>query len=751
MATPLSLAATISVCLAGLPGAALATQEADGTLAEVVVTAQKTAESIDKVPISVSVLSGEELASKGVQGYQDLARAVPNVSFTNFGGAGQSNIEIRGVSSQAGSATTGIYLDEVPINIINIYTAGASEPRFFDIDRVEVLRGPQGTIYGSSSMGGTIHFVSAAPDLAKFGGNVHSEVGATKGGGANYEANGVVNLPLAEGVAALRLGGLYRHDSGWIDRVDAAGSRVDSKINDQDSSVVRATLLWKPSDRLTIQPAVFLQRVSSGGNSLVGAELPLYRSPTLVAEKSRDEYAITSVTVGYDLGPAEITAVGGYFWRQDHRLIDGTFYDSGFLGFLFDTPPDQGGIGIGNGAAFATLPAPSQFYTTVNQVHGELRIASKPSAGDRWSWIAGLYYARNRTDLFDNEFIPGFNAQFQSVFGTTPEALLGSGFPNDLVYFANSAFVNEEKAVFGQVSYQATAKLKLTAGLRSEKANSSLDFDTAGFLSSGTPSSHRETDGTATTPRFALAYQATERTLVYASAAKGFRVGGVNRPMPAALCGTEGPVGYDADSLWSYELGTKTRTRGGLQFSAAVFDIRWSRMQQDVVLSSCGFDYKTNTGDAESKGVELEVRQPVGERFVLGLAGNYTSAKMTAGVADLGVVRGDRVPGVPEWTVAADVEYGQPVAGGRGYARLDGQWTGTSQGVIFHDDVDFNRPGYFVLGGRLGFDAGRYQISLFVNNLLDNKKILQRPNVALVEYGLTLPPRTVGLSGSYSF
>ncbi len=271
---------------------------------------------------------------------------MPNLSFSSFGGPGQSNIEIRGVSSQAGSATTGIYLDEVPINILNIYTAGATEPRFFDIDRVEVLRGPQGTIYGSSSMGGTIHFVSNQPELDKFSGNVHSSVGGTQGGSINGEADGVVNLPLVDGRAALRLGALVEHESGWIDR-NVDGDIVDKRINSTNTGVIRATLEWRPTDRLSVTPSAFLQRVTVGGQDLFGLSLPDFQSPTLLPEKGRDEYAITSLTVKYDFGWSDLTSVTGYFWRRDDRDIDGTFYDSVYLGETLQAMYGYGGDAIG--------------------------------------------------------------------------------------------------------------------------------------------------------------------------------------------------------------------------------------------------------------------------------------------------------------------------------------------------------------------------------------------------------------------
>jgi outer membrane receptor protein involved in Fe transport len=263
----------VAALLHGAPRAA----EADGeetALTEVVVTAEKTSEPLSKVPISISVISGQTLEDEHITDYAELSRAVPDLSFSSDGGPGQNNIEIRGISSQAGSATTGIYLDDIPINILNIYTAGATEPRFFDIDRVEVLRGPQGTIYGASSMGGTIHFVSNAPDLNQYHGDVHSSVGGTEDGGINYEGDGVLNVPLVDGKAALRVGALYDHESGYIDRAGPNGGIVASDINNNNTTVIRATLEWRPIDALTITPAVFLQRLDAGGQDVFGLALP---------------------------------------------------------------------------------------------------------------------------------------------------------------------------------------------------------------------------------------------------------------------------------------------------------------------------------------------------------------------------------------------------------------------------------------------------------------------------------------------
>jgi outer membrane receptor protein involved in Fe transport len=738
------------------PGANASVDAPDtGQIDEIVVTAQKTSEPSSKVPISLSAISGATLAEEHITDYADLARAVPNLSYTSFGGPGQSNIEIRGVSSQAGAATTGIYLDDVPINVLNIYTTGATEPHFFDLDRIEVLRGPQGTIYGASSMGGTIHFVSNQPDLSKYSGEVHATVGATQGGGLDYESDGVVNLPIKDGTAALRLGVLYDHESGWIDRAPN-GSVVANDINDYNTTVVRATLRLQPTDALTITPAVFLQRLSAGGQDLFGLSLPQFESPTLVPETSRDEYGVTSLTVGYDFGWSDLTSVTGYFWRQDERNIDGTVYDSEYIGGSL-----QSQFGFG-GAAISALAAPVQFNTGVNQFHQELRLASKPGGADeRWAWIAGLYYSRTRTSLLDNEHIPGFNTTFEATYHDTPLNVLGSAFPDDLVYYALSEFVNTQKAAFGQVTYTVLPGLKLTAGARYEQASESLWFVSAGYFGSGAAPFASSATGSALTPKAVVSYDVAPTTMVYLSAAEGFRDGGINRPVPIPLCSadlaglglTQAPNAYQSDKLWSYELGVKSRQmEESVVLTGALYDIRWNDIQTDIILPTCTFDIKDNIGSAESKGFEGEVDAKLNEHVRVTLGGNYTSAKIVEPVTLLGVEKGDRVPGVPDYSINTSAEYSTPFEfGAKGNVRVNAQWIGTSQGTIIHTDPDFERPSYFVMGASGGLRWPQWNVALFVTNLLNDDKVIQRPNVAGVEYGIRVPPRTYGIGGTYSF
>jgi len=749
--------ASILCMTAALWAPAVATLAAEsgsaGDLSEIIVTAEKTSEPLSKTPISISAVSSATLEEQHITDYADLSRAVPNLSYSSFGGPGQSNIEIRGVASQAGSATTGIYLDDVPINIVNIYTSGATEPRFFDVDRIEVLRGPQGTLYGASSMGGTIHFVSNAPDLNNVSGSVHSWVSDTEGGSLNTEADSSANLPLVDGVAALRVGTLLDHESGWIDR-NADGTIVATKINQVNTAVVRATLDWHPADGLSIEPSVFVQRVRTGGQDTFGLALPDFESPTLVPEKESDEFSVTSLTLKYDFGWSDLTSVTGYFWRVNDRKIDGTYYDSAYIGGYLQQLEGYGG------AEISGLAAPVQFNTNINQINQEVRLASKPAGpDDHWSWLGGLYYSRARTGLLDNEYIPGFNTTFESLYHATPLAVLGATFPNDLVYYAFTEFVNSEEAVFGQTTYELLPGLKLTAGARYEKATEELSFNSLGYFASGAPYSG-STTGYKTTPKGVISYE-IGKTMVYASAAEGYRDGGINRPVPIPLCSadlatlglTQAPPSYKADSLWSYEIGAKSRAlTDSLSMSGSLFDIRWNNIQTDIILPTCTFDIKDNIGSAENRGIEFDITERATSDLKLNVAGNYTDARITEPVTILGVERGDHVPGVPRYQFSTAIDYTHPVLDDvRTHFNLNGQWVGPSQGTIIHNDPDFLRPAYFVMGGNAGLQWRHFDVALFVTNLLDQHKVLQRPNIALVEYGVTVRPRTVGIAGNYSF
>ena len=305
-------------------------------------------------------------------------------------------------------------------------------------------------------------------------------------------------------------------------------------------------------------------------------------------------------------------------------------------------------------------------------------------------------------------------------------------------------------------------RLRLTAGTRYEISQNSLGFTTEGYFGSGPPTGFSgAAKGSATTPKIAASFDASPSTMVYASAAEGFRDGGVNRPVPIPLCTadlalfglTQAPKTYGSDSLWSYELGVKSHAlEDSLVVNTALYDIRWSHIQNNIPLPTCTFNFFDNVGSAEIRGVELELRGRFLERLTATLSGNYTSTKIVEPAPLIGVMKGDHVPGVPDYSIAATIEYTQVlVSGVQGFTRANAHWTGSSQGEILHSDPDFYRPPYVVTGASIGFRRSNYEVSLFVKNLLNENEPIQRTYNASVEYGVTVTPRTYGLSGTYSF
>ncbi|AMP06470.1 TonB-dependent receptor [Collimonas pratensis] len=723
-------------------------------IASVLVTAQKRKEDASKVPLSISVISGEDLQASHINDFSDLTRAVPNVSFSGASGsgAGLSNIEIRGISSAAGSATVGVYLDDVSMTTRNLYSLGSSEPKFFDIDRIEVLRGPQGTLYGASSMGGTIKFISNQPNLKEREASVYSEVSGTAGGGTNYTVNGVVNQPLIPGELALRIGVQTGHQSGYIDQVSpTTGSVIASGINAQDSSVVKLAMKWAPTPQLSITPSVFYQEVNSKDIDASYLDLPKNQTGKLVREPGNDRLLVPSLTINYDLGKADLVSVSSFYQRTFNRTQDGTTVNN--LGSAVpDTPP-------GLAAAIGALPSAVYLQNQVRQFSQELRVASKPydQKVSPFTWLGGVYYANLHTNVTDNEPIFGLNATY-AAFGANPAdpGQLGIAFPNDNSYFSERHYHTEQEALFGELSYYFAPSLHATVGMRYLKATDSLSRNGDDYWNGGPTSSSVSTKSSAFTPKFSLSWEIDPNNTVYTSATEGFRLGGNDRPIPASLCAadfanlgiTEAPTSFKSDKLWSYELGNKSRLLGNrLQVNAALFYIKWNGLQQDVTLPGCGFDYETNVGNASSYGAEFEIKAKPTSNIVLGLSGGYTNATLSSDVPSLHAHAGDPIQGVPKYNATLTGQYNFNLPGDYyGFARAAAHWTGSSHGTLVATDPDYQRPAYSTFDASIGATFDRWELTLFVKNAFNNDKVIQRPNVQSVSEGYRLDPRTIGIS-----
>ncbi len=787
---------------------------AKGKTEEITVTSQKRSENVRKVPLSVTVLSGAQIRAAHIQNFADLTRAVPNLSFSSQAGEGLSTLELRGISSQAGTATVAIYLDDVSLTTRNLPTEGASEPRFLDISRLEVLRGPQSTLYGASALGGTLRYISNQPKMDVFEGNVFSELSGTyHGGGANWDEQGVLNIPLVPGQLVLRVAGETGSDAGYINLIDPAnGATVKAGINSTNFNVARGTLMWTPTDWLTITPSVFFQDFIQHDADAQYLTLPAFQTPKQVAEPGHDRLIVPSFTINADLGFANLIAVTGNYERQFTRTLDSSVYDNlaVYLCNPLDTViqcTDNNGNPVNNAPnglfnALNNRPSATYYSNTVRQWSEEIRLVSKPYVPGEsalpFTWIAGLYYSDEHTTSTDTEFVNGASALFQKygVSSSDPTVILG-GFPggivNDQVYQGITAYDTAQYAVFGEGTYYplGDTSLRLTAGARYQFArdgektfqNYFYDYGSGGL---DTSTGHFYTF----LPKFAISWDVTPQNTIYANASKGFRLGSENRRLTylASQAGNPGTPSYDLnqlgihaaptnfgpDKLWNFEIGDKGRLAGGrINFSADFFYILWSDIQAQVPLVTSGDEFQTNAGSATSYGAEFEIRGRATDDLTLALSGSVVNATFDHGVqvnGNLvnGTFAGEKVPGVPDFNLTSEVKQAFQVNDTiSGFVSVAPSWVGESHGDVVTSNPDYKRPSYITLDATVGIDFGRWEVTLFGRNLTNNNKIVQRPDIQgsaspIYEFsylgvptrnvqGFTLRPLTVGMNAALKF
>jgi iron complex outermembrane receptor protein len=566
----------------------VATSDSDA-LQEVVVTANKRSEDIKDVPISITAISGADLVDRRIQSYDDIARAIPGVNFNSVSGTeGTTNIEIRGVSSTSGSATTGLYIDDVSITTKNFFYDGAAQPRLFDLERLEVLRGPQGTLYGDSSEGGTIRFITPRPDLTKLSGSFTSDYSRTEHGGGNYFEGAVFNVPLIAGVFAVRGSVGYTSDSGFIDHYSNPGESsaatlsqvtpnfelLNRGVNHDNIFMARLTGLIQVSDTLTISPAFFYQRYQYGESDAfyppgqlssidpAGPPIPgLWIQDKETSEPGLDTLVLPSLTINAGLGPVDLTSVTGLFLRQYARQIDGTYYNSAAFASLINAPcpaPGPGVITYPDGSPncdsaqqplvnsiIANLPSAVHLSNHYGQFSQEFRIASPAGAGGALKWVGGLYYENSWIHDVDFQQIPGISTAFTKIFGQPMESTYvntlygptGPGysllFPNDIDEADNRFYDEKQYAAFGQVDYDFLPTLHGSLGGRYARTRETYVSNEIGFYQWPNISPYYQS-GTfsAFTPKASLSYNLTDESNVYTSVAKGFRNGGPTGPIP---------------------------------------------------------------------------------------------------------------------------------------------------------------------------------------------------------------------------
>lgn len=753
------------------------------------MTAQKRTESAKDVPASVSVLGQDELLSHNVTGIEGLTRSTPSISFNAGGsgigvGVGETNIEIRGISSSSGASTAGVYFDDVAVNVDNKNGIGAPAPMLFDLNRVEVLRGPQGTLFGASAEGGAVRYIFNSAKLDELSGQTSGEAGGTYHGGANYQATAIVNLPVIRDVMAIRVDAGFAHQSGWVDNYSLDGDLLRRGVNDNSTTFIRAAATIKPNDAITITPQIIYQEIRSSDTPVFylqdyayfeansGAVPPplstdgLYKQHKQVAEPSKDKIIIPSLNASFSLGAVDLTSVSSYYYRPYDRTTDGTTFDSYIIAvdFLGRPPTDR---------AIATLPSPVYQPVTYRTFSQELRLSSADPQGEKPAlrWLMGLYYSDQSASYSNNDYIPGLGSTFASIYGydiNSPQSPISDPavpnlYANDAVYLENGWYDTKQSAFFGQVDYRVLEKVHASAGLRFTHATSTTEVQQGGFYAIGNFVPFSKSDAfNSTTPKFSLVYDLTDEATAYTSIGKGFRLGGqLYTPLPVGpnnVCSadyhtfglSDNPSSsYGSDSLWSYELGTKGRALGNsLSFNAAGYYVNWRNLQQAIYLPTCGYYDTVNIGNARSYGTELEMHfKPETVRgLTLGVSGGANHATLTSSNNLLTARPGQYIPYSPRWTADASVDYGLPFGDSRrAFASWDFDYTGRSNGTYQATNPNYNNPSYGVMNLTLGADLPTWQVAVFARNLLNNHTIIQSPTINALVEGYAVQPRTIGL------
>jgi outer membrane receptor protein involved in Fe transport len=734
-----------------------ATDAESGALQEIIVTASKRETTLQTTPMSITAATGQDLLNHGISNVEDLALQTPGLAITSQG-PGRTVFTMRGMSPTGGAApTVGYYIDETPVTppseALSVSGKNEIDPNLYDLARAEVLRGPQGTLYGAGSMGGTIRLITNQPKLGTFEASAQAIGSGTEHGGFNYAENGMVNLPLGDKFA-LRLVEGYRFDDGYIDRVvipnfplptnggatrgdvlAATPSRVYSNVNDVETKSVRLTLLGQVTDSFTIKPSIYYQGQFTGGQDSVDVppdNLAHYQ-PFDIAEPQNDEFTIYSFVAKYDGSAFSVQSATALTTRYNSNTMDESETEYSLFGFG------------------ALVPGPSFTNHESRETSEELRVTSSTSGP--FQWLAGAFY-----DKFTDQLRYAENQDaFTPVFGT---GQIFDFYEKDTL---------KQYAFFGEASYKVIDPLTVTLGLRYFH----YDFD---FLQDGAgivvpPISEHvlgEASDQGFNPKVNLSYIPMDGVMYYVTASKGFRPGAPNGPipttnLPGAACGDAlaalglkaAPGTYSPDTVWSYELGGKFDfLQRRLQVDADIYHLNWDNIQQSVVLP-CGFSFTANAGKAQADGAEVEITAKIGAGFSFSQGMSYVDARIVQHSVNTG--SGDRLAGVPEWTLNSSLEYAHPLVGNwQATARLSDQFTARELDPSAEPYPINYRPGFNTVDGRIGAKLDKFSASLFIQNLTDRRAYLgfaptQEATIPSMTRAIPLRPRTAGVDIQWSF
>jgi iron complex outermembrane recepter protein len=769
------------------PGVTLAAEAEEATqpqqMQEVTVTANRREESANKVPISLSAYTQDAMDIKGIKDIDDIARYTPGVKVD----ASQSNqISIRGISSSGGSGTTGIYIDDVPIQVRDLgFNADDALVKIFDLDRVEVLRGPQGTLFGAGSEGGTVRYITTQPSLTKSSIYAKAETSYTQGGAMSYETGVAAGAPIIDGTLGVRASAWYRRDGGWIDRIDPTTlALVDPNANKDDTAVLHLAALWQPNDNLRITPSVFYQHRARNDVTIYWPEYSnpgknQYVSANPTPREEPDNFYLPAVTVQADVGPVTLISTTAYFHRDEISGYDGTLYNLGYYQTLAEDTPyfpllDASGVHLPPGLENYRAPA-----TVTNQQRNfsqEIRLQSNdPKA--RLKWTVGGFYSLDRQFSLEEIHDPQADALFNTLLGEPIAAYFGtpqnpdgsSVLPMGDSYFNRLTSHDRQLAGFGEVNFGLTDTLTLTAGVRISKTTFSIQSLSDGPQNSGPRPGAAQNTETPVTPKAGIQWQMDPNDMFYFTYAKGFRSGGGNPSIPYDPTfqnpgiGCTGdfetfgiknaPATYKSDTVQSFEVGAKNNINNVVRLASSVYYIKWNNIQGNVVPPVCQIQWTDNLGNAVSKGFDIQATVQATSALAIDATFGYTDARYTKNGYPTGaitsgpnapqplVASGDAIGGpngigtgysIPPWTATLGAEYRFNVLEHEAFFRMDYEYAAADKWT--HAALDPNTSQYDPTGFptarqsfaslRTGANVGEWLVSFFVDNLFDENTII---------------------------
>ena len=747
--TPLSLQIGTGLLLSGVASLASAEHPQNATVTDaktldsVTITATKRATRVQDTPLAISAITAETMTDSGIVSVREAAAMVPGLSVQD-NGPGATRLSMRGIYS-SGEATTSLYYDETPVSgsVGTTNDAGGRAPEldFFDVERIEALRGPQGTLYGSGSMGGSLRIIFQKPMLDITEGTLQAAGFTTRTGDPSWSTHLMLNTPLVENVLALRLVAGKSETGGYVDNLRYGQRNVDYKNSDS----ARLALRWQATDALTLDASVLNQKTQAIlSNWSPGAGVD-YGSMAGINIGYEDHTRISNVTLNWDLDWATLTTSSSYFDSTSIYGMDATYlYENLYTQYYRDA------------AAFA--PLQNYYPGTTRNGSNEIRLAS--NRGDRIDWTAGIF-SENRKNALQSQYIQADKTTGQII---DPHIISFQRSINDTL---------QQTAAFGETTWHASARLDLTGGLRYYRYDKTI----AGQTDIQNQLTSRDTSPTARSvvqakqngwlKKANASYRFTPTLMVYATLADGMRPGGANQNIPDI---DDNLRTYRSDTLWNYEIGAKSEWLDrSLSINTAFYQINWDNMQVSASTNPAttggSYSFLTNAGKARLRGTEWETvyRPLAGLELAANL--NYIDARLVKDQSNNDVQtsstlgkRGDRIPNIPRWTVGLSGAYRWSLTDDLdGMLRLDANYVGSAYTTFRPNDANRTTQGnYTLLNARFGVESyrGKWASYLYVNNLTDTLAIASAPYWANYHpYGnvISVRPRSVGMDITYRF